>query len=410
MHRALVPIVSLVWLVGAACSAAPDAGEQGGTGSVQGTGAMTGSGGDDAGGSAAGNGATGNGNGGDTTTGGSAGTGGASPAGESDPLGDDITVSVSGRQILVNGEPLHLRGVCWNPVGKGGTHPGNLDFGGFAPRDIPLMRAAGINAVRTYEPVTDRAVLDQLQEAGIFLLNTVYANGNATVNSASDIVADLADHPAILMWVLGNEWNYNALYSSLTFEQSVARLNEVATAVRAADPSRPIATIYGELPDAALLAQMPDIDVWGINAYRNIGFGALFDDWEVLSGKPMFLGEYGADAWNADTERYDPESQAHATGVLTQLIVDHSAALGDGVTSGGTIFEWADEWWKSGNPDAHDDGADDGVPGGGPYPDDNFDEEWWGIVDIDRTPRPAYETLSEIYTQLGPTPGTLPAD
>lgn len=342
-------------------------------------------------------------------------TGGAPPAGgganaDDAPRGiaDDVTVTVSGRRILVNGEPLHLRGVCWNPVGKGGSHPADLDFARFASLDLPVMRAAGINAVRTYEPITDRAVLDELQRAGIFLLNTVYANGEASVSSTAEIVGALADHPAILMWVLGNEWNYNHLYSSLTFEQSVARLNEVAAAIRLADPSRPVATIYGELPPADLIEQMPDIDVWGINAYRNIGFGSLFDDWRALSGKPMFLGEYGADAWNANEGRYDPESQAHATTVLTQLIVDHSAALGDGVVSGGTLFEWADEWWKAGNPDVQDDGAPDGVPGGGPYPDDNFDEEWWGIVDIERTPRPAYDALAAIYTKLGPTPGTVP--
>lgn len=326
----------------------------------------------------------------------------------SGPIGDDVTVTISGRRILVNGEPLHIRGVCWNPVPRGGVHPDDLDFSAFASTDIPLMRAAGINAVRTYEPLTDRAVLDELQQAGIYVLNSVYPWGGAPAMAAVEPVEAVKDHPAVLLWVLGNEWNYNGLYVGMSHEDSLGRLNDVAALVKAADPTRPVATIYGEVPSADTLAAMPDVEVWGLNVYRGIGFGDLFGSWEELSGKPMFLGEYGADAWNALTESYDPAAQAEATAFLTELIVDSSAALADGITSGGTLFEWADEWWKDGDgsPDTHDAGGT--APGGGPHPDAVFNEEWWGIVDIERNPRPAYDALREIYTGLGPTPGTKP--
>lgn len=332
------------------------------------------------------------------------GSGGSSGGSGSGAILDSITVTVSERQILVNGEPLHLRGVCWNPVGKGGEHPAGLDFAGFAEKDLALMRAIGINAVRTYEPITDRDVLDQLQAAGIFVLNTVYAWGGAAASSAVTPVNAVKDHPAVLAWVIGNEWNYNGLYVGLSYEDSIARVNEVASLVREADPTRPIVSVYGELPSADTVAAMPDIDIWGINVYRGLDFGDLFTQWASRSGKPLFLAEYGADAWNSTTDAYDPDSQAHATSVLTNLLVENSAVYSDGVVSGGTIFEWADEWWKAGQPATQETGGV--APGGGPYPDSTFNEEWWGVVDIDRNPRPAYDELGKIFLELGPTPGT----
>lgn len=309
-------------------------------------------------------------------------------------------VRVDGRVVRVDGAPFHVQGVCWNPVRRGGVHPTDLDFSGAAAVDIPLMAAAGVNAVRTYEPLRDAAVLDALYSRGIYVLNTVYPYGGSSVSAASELVTALRDHPAILMWVIGNEWNYNGLYVGLSHEEALVRLNAVAAAVRAADPAHPIATVYGELPSADTIARMPDIDVWGLNVYRGLGFGTLFEDWARLSPKRFFLAEYGADAWNATVAREDTASQAEATRALTALIRQHSAALSaDGTCAGGAIFEWADEWWKDpeGSPTVHDVGGS--APGGGPHPDATFNEEWWGLLDVDRNPRPAYRELATIYTQ-----------
>jgi len=297
---------------------------------------------------------------------------------------------------LVGGEPLHLRGVNWNPVPQGGSHPQDLAYVESAPQDIALMQAAGLNAVRTYEPLTDSGVLDALAAAGIFVLNTVYPYGGNPLDSVDAPVNAVKDHPAILMWLIGNEWNYNGLYVDLSLSDSIARINEVAARIRGLDSAHPIATVYGELPDSSVLAELASIDVWGLNVYSGLSFGERFTEWAALSDKPMFFGEYGADAWNADTGQYDPESQAVATRELTVEILDNSTLSG-GTCSGGAIFEFADEWWKdsSGSPSVQDVGGI--APGGGPYPDSTFNEEFWGIVDIQRVPRPAYEALRELY-------------
>ncbi len=313
-----------------------------------------------------------------------------------EPSAPNGPVTIMGRQILVGGKPFHIRGVCWNPVKKGGTQPGGLDYAGYAPTDIKLMKDIGVNVVRTYEPILDTKVLDLFQAAGIRLLMGVYAYGANAPSTAVDAVKRVKDHPAILGWLLGNEWNYNGMYVGLSFQQSMARINEAAAGIKAVDKTHPIVSVYGELPSTETIVAMPNIDAWGLNVYRGISFGDLFDQWKARSTKPMFLAEYGADAYNAKLPGYDPASQAKATRALTQEIANHSSAREAAqVCSGGTIFEWSDEWWKAGNPNQQDNGGT--APGGGPYPDQTFNEEWWGIVSIDRELRDAYRALGEVY-------------
>ncbi|MFE8601166.1 glycoside hydrolase family 2 TIM barrel-domain containing protein [Archangium violaceum] len=308
---------------------------------------------------------------------------------------DDGAISVEGRAIKVGGKAIQLKGVCWNPVGKGHQHPPGDDYAAFADQDIALMKAAGINVVRTYDTIRDTRVLDKLHAAGIRVIMSVYAYGGEPATRASEHVAALKNHPAILMWSLGNEWNYNGLYTGMSFNDSMVRLNQIAAAIKAIDKTHPIVTVYGEMPSRNTIEGMPDVDVWGLNMYRGITFGDAFDKWTALSQKPMFLAEYGADAFNAKLPGYDPKSQGTATRALTEELLEHSTANKGGVCSGGTIFEWSDEWWKSGNPSQHDNGGE--APGGGPYPDGTFNEEWWGIVDVDRNTRPAYEALKSLY-------------
>ena len=313
-------------------------------------------------------------------------------------LAPGLGIVIRQRRLWIDGKPFFMAGVCWNPVKVGASQPEGLDFAGFAARDVPLLARLGVNVVRTYEPLLDLSVLDQLWQSGIYVVNAVYPSGAAAPTSAVARVRAVKGHPAILMWAIGNEWNYNGLYAGLSDGDSSARLNEVARLIKAEDPRHPVATIYGELPSAATLSALPNVDVWGINAYRGIGFAGLFADWRARSDKPMFLSEYGADAYNADIPAYDPASQALAVSSLSEELLENASALHDsGVTLGGTVFEFVDEWWKdpSGSPSLHDVGGN--APGGGPFPDQVFNEEWWGLVDIERSTRPAYDSLRQVF-------------
>merc|ERR1711953_77161 len=302
--------------------------------------------------------------------------------------------------LLVDGRPMGIKGICWGPTPKGQAN--NPDFSGNVEKDAKLMQEAGINVVRTYGTLADRSVLDALWAKGIWVVPTVYAWGGSDPSVVIDAVNAVKDHPAILMWSIGNEWNYNGIYVHLSKWESVHKLNQAAQLIKENDNEHPVASIYGEVPGVDVIHAMPNVDVWGINSYRGISHGGLFNDYVLRTNKPMFMGEYGADAFNARVNAEDQGAQAYATKELTREIVERSSATGGDVL-GGFLFEFNDEWWKDGAGSNWAQDVGGIAPGGGPYPDKTFNEEWWGIVDIDRNPRAAYWEYRAIQNPAEPT-------
>ena len=155
----------------------------------------------------------------------------------------------------------------------------------------------------------------------------------------------------------------------------------------------------GELPDKNVLSSCPNIDVWGINAYRWDHPENIFGEWKAMSSKPMYLSETGGDSYmTIDSHGYDQgvnqEAQADATKEILDDIFSNQR-----VCSGVTLFSFLDGWWKAGNPGVQDPGGSAPNSGGVPY-DGAPNEEYWGIVDIDRNPKEAYEVVKKKYTSL----------
>ena len=72
------------------------------------------------------------------------------------------------------------------------------------------------------------------------------------------------------MWQILNEPNY--YYAGADY-MSDAKL--AAAAIKAADPTRPVAIAWGELPSSETFAALHAVDVWGLNVYRG---GSSFGD------------------------------------------------------------------------------------------------------------------------------------
>jgi len=361
-------------------------------------------------------------------------------------------------QLIADGKPFIIRGVCYNPIPPGESHLYNWWGDSHKPwmADGKLMQEMGINAVRVYEPGGKpeqvKEVISDLYDN--FKIRTImghglgfwdypysnYANPDVQLRIKKEVynmVKTYKDEPGILAWVLGNEINYSFdgrinPWSTPSvdkipnpYDRKIARakiyytfVNELIEIVKKVDHTRPVGFGNGELGTIEVAKECcPDADFVGIIIYRGKSFGSLFRQLKERFGKPCIIIEFGCDSYNAATLKPDEDNQALFLKTLWNEIENNTfAGKGEKDCLGGTIFEWNDEWWKfqTDNPatwPVHN--AEASWSNGSYYFDIsaaggmNMNEEWFGIVafsdekDINglhkRIPKKAYYVLREMW-------------
>lgn len=314
-------------------------------------------------------------------------------------IGKADTVTTSGRQILVNESPYFIKGICYHPAPRGSDKRNfsNLTI------DLALMVEAGINTIRVYSPIDDVAVLDQIEAAGLKVIIGFGYNqeGYYDIFSGSfiDYVNKYKDHNAILLWELGNEYNYHPEWFADNIENWYNALNNAADLIHKNDLSHAVATAHGELPDKTALSLCPNVDVWGLNVYRWDNPEGIFTEWIDISSKPMYLSEAGADSYMAAAMNdYEMGENEKAQADATENILDDIFRFTD-ICSGVAIFAFVDELWKAGNNASLDPGGWAPESSGVPY-DGAANEEYWGILDIDRNKKKAFDVVKDKYNGL----------
>lgn len=366
-------------------------------------------------------------------------------------------------QLIVDGKPFIVRGVCYNPIPPGESYLYNWWGDPRKPwmADGKLMKEMGINTIRVYEaggnPAQVKKVISELYEN--FNIRTIlghnlgfwdypsanYAEPDLQMRIKKEVykmVKLYKDEPGILAWVLGNEANYSfddrinpwstPSLDKITnpYDRKIAKakiyytfVNELAKIVKKVDPTRPVGFGNGELGTIEVAKECtPDVDFVGIIIYRGKSFGSLFRQLKEKFGKPGIIIEFGCDSYNAATQKPDQDNQALFLKQLWSEIEDNTfEGKGEKNCLGGTIFEWNDEWWKyqTDNPltwRVHNTEAswsngsyyfDIHAPGGM-----NMNEEWFGIVSFSsekdenglnkRIPKKAYRLLKEMWKEKRP--------
>ncbi|MBZ0165566.1 MAG: hypothetical protein K8I00_02080, partial [Candidatus Omnitrophica bacterium] len=264
-------------------------------------------------------------------------------------------------------------------------------------------------------------------------------------------ITQFKDHPAILGWIIGNEWNINQgsggaitpfyCYNNIAdaidgVERTLLGVPGWTSGIKELDPDHIVTSslgfiqthymnggfmdlfITGEYAD--IINALPDVDLWGFNVYRGNSLNTFFAQWrEAFPNKPLMLTEFGTDAYNTVAGAVDEQQQADNFQSLWREIFRNLSAHDPARQAvGGFAFEWNDEWWKHVDPANHDSGGfplvrdfPDMVRGNGPnninqvtfygHPDAGWsNEEYYGLLDLFRVPRIAYSTLDNEYSSM----------
>lgn len=232
-------------------------------------------------------------------------------------------------------------------------------------------------------------------------------------------------HPATMGYSIGGEMNRHRIVRDALFWEKFGLL---AGAVRrgladAGGARKIITTTFMDDTSRSFHAgarYRPDVDMWGANVYQSDYPGSVLPAFMgVPGGKPLLVSEYGIPY--ASNLR---EGTASEMAFIAQALVNQSVAMQDNfelrdklaeqVTVGGFVFEYSDEWWKSGSVDVHDLGAIRGTN----FPLGYWAEEFFGLFSVSRgnrssnvsgameldavdelQARPAVELLTELWAK-----------
>ncbi|MEM6928313.1 MAG: glycoside hydrolase family 2 TIM barrel-domain containing protein [Myxococcota bacterium] len=219
------------------------------------------------------------------------------------PIPVEVRQTDTGWQLYRGGEPYFVKGA-------GGS--GSLE----------QLAAAGGNSLRTWgaegleERLDEAHALELSVTIGIWLGHERHgfdysdeAQVKAQLDQAREYVLRYKDHPAVLMWGVGNEMEG---FEDGGDERIWKAVNDIAAMIKELDPNHPTMTVTaeiggGRIPSINTIGTA--IDIHGINAYG--GASSIAERYREAGGvKPYMLTEFGpigswevpASPWGAPPE------------------------------------------------------------------------------------------------------------
>lgn len=166
-------------------------------------------------------------------------------------------------QLYVNQQPFYINGA-------------GLEFG-----DQEKLAAAGGNSFRTWRTDNGQQVLNRAQKNGLYVAMGLdvsrerhgfdYSNADNVAKQLAEIKAQVLkykDHPALLMWDIGNELNLNSKNPKVW-----DAVNEISKMIHQVDPNHPTTTsLAGISKDLVnqIKSRAPDLDLLSVQSYADI--------------------------------------------------------------------------------------------------------------------------------------------
>jgi beta-glucuronidase len=254
------------------------------------------------------------------------------------------TVAVDGDRLLLNGQPIYLRGFGRHedfPVTGRGLVPAVL------VKDYALMKWTGANSFRTTHYPYSEAMMDLADRLGFLVIDETPAVGLFFAEEGlprrlelcrqyvQDLIARDKNHPSVIMWSLANEPHSSR-------PEAVPFFRELYDLARSLDPTRPITIAsYRGLQEESF----EFLDLVCLNRYYgwytqsgqlDAALALLSEELDALYarfGKPIVLSEFGADTLPGHhaqpPEMFSEEFQAEMLAGYIQLLRTKPYVVGE---------------------------------------------------------------------------------
>jgi GT2 family glycosyltransferase len=292
-------------------------------------------------------------------------------------------IAADGKFLRAGGERFLVKGVTY---GTFAPQPDGYQFPSLAQvvTDFRMMAELGINTVRVYTPPR-RDLLDEAHRHGLrVMIGLPWAQHIAFLDDHEmtrtiereilSHVRELADHPAVLMFALGNEIPAGIVrwHGQLRVERFLRRLYTAAKAIA----PHCLFTYVNFPPTEFLDLSFFDVCAFNVYLHREHELRAYLARLQHIAGqKPLLLAEAGA-----DSIREGEQGQADITAAHVRIAFEEG-------TAGAIAFAWTDEWWRGG-----------------------FDVNDWafGLVDRHRQPKLAAAAVARAFADA-PFPASAKA-
>lgn len=201
----------------------------------------------------------------------------------------EIKKADDGFQLYRNGQPYFIKGaVGWSFLEDLAESGGNSLRS--SPQRLDEAHSLGLSVLVNIPMGAERGGFDYDDEEAV----------KAQFNRAKEIVNEYKDHPAVLMWSIGNELDHipgNLDYNLRMWDA----VNDIAGMIKETDPNHPVMTVVGigaaEREKFRIIRERcPNLDLLGINGYAAI---MNLPEWlrEFNWDKPFVVTEWGPSGW-----------------------------------------------------------------------------------------------------------------
>ena len=256
----------------------------------------------------------------------------------------EVVQTDEGFQLLRNGAPYYVRGAGGN-------------------KHLKELAYIGGNSIRTWSTANGQAVLDSAHKHGLTVCMGLWVSHErhgfdyndeysveAQLKGFKEAIIKHKDHPALLMWAVGNE--VDLFYSNFKVWNAI---EDVAAMVKGLDPNHPTMTVTAgiDVAEVSMIKEFcPSVDILGINTYG--GIGPLADQikkygWE----KPYMVTEWGphghwespAVSWGEPIEANSSEKAKMRREGYKHILKDKESCLGSYAFLWGHKQEQTPTWY-----------------------------------------------------------------